>query len=778
MSIDLCGRTKTCAVNGRGKAIVGQDYILTAVKHFTTGQYIPGGTYNFTITVTNNGKFPINSIVLTDQGTLDYDTISTLAPGQSVVVPGHTKLPSSGSPFAVNGSFTESGTVKSEHTPKLTVQDTIFKPINILSASKEVISSTATSVKYSVLLTNNQNFPITVNPTDVKDILTISGIPYTSPSITNLSATIQQGDSVNFFVEFTGLTGLTNGKEVSNVLTVTPKVSGAEYNAITTKINSIIGTSGIVGSKALTSTLRVIQPFKYIPGETVHYIVTVTNNGTDSIKVTNIIDNNGAPVSVNHTLTSGESLEQPFEQILPSNIGNSYTIKATVESDAIGSLHPNDTIYKPQNVLFVDKQLVEDVDNESTTIRYIATLYNRVNFPLTVVLSDMLTLSPSGVSGNISIDPATLIVNPNDTAHATITFTNVDLSDTTLLKNVLTAKSSNNGLGFSDAHSYLKSKVLPVYRMIASKQFTTGSYTSEGIYNFVITLTNIGSGDITGIVINDPSSTLEPHNNFLNEGEFMTVKGTVQLPPIVPNAFTNAAVITSNEYPDIPVSATIRKQDVNDNIVSIDIFRKSICVDPTAGDKSLEYQFVISNNTTNDIVINSLTYIIGGQASQPITSFPTPILANSTSSFVKTLKYTGTLNVGTLEVEGTLTYNTGFIVKATCVTPIEACLDLKPLLISKTARPFAVGATSIIYDIIITNILSESVTITSAMDTLTIGVTTVAKDITSSIIDANGGSSVINGNTSITFALTLDSFPAIKSTDTIRNNIELKYNCS
>lgn len=498
-----CQKSRPRAVTTN--TINGNGYILTAVKEFTTGQYIPKGKYGYNITVTNNGNNEVKNIEVID-GPVIFPKFNLL-PGKSKTINDSVKLPNDGNdPVFTDDKLTNTATVTSDNTAKLTVEDTVYKPINVLHVSKtaDVIIGD-TSIKYAVTVTNNANFSITVTKNDISDTLKIDTDIYTDYDIELLPLVLSPGATGTYYITFKDLPAITNTNVITNKLTTVPNVGGATYNDINTDVIIIVTNKDKDYDYILTATKKFTTG-QYIPGGKYNYEITVTNNGNSEVKNIEIVD--GTTTFVIASLAPGISNTVSGEVILPAATDSTFedvfgpngklVNKATVTSDNTPKLTVEDTVYKPINVLHVSKYA--EVEIGDTSVKYIVTVTNNSNFDIDVTkddISDILKIDANtyttystellpisslapGASGTFFITFGSLppIVNTNVITNAlTVTPTVGDAKYNDINVNVTTIVNSNGGF------------------ISASK--TTDAMAGQTTVNYVVSVANNTNNPIT-----------------------------------------------------------------------------------------------------------------------------------------------------------------------------------------------------------------------------------------------------------------------------------------
>ena len=335
-------------------------YILTATKEFTTGQYIPSGIYNYTITVTNIGSKTINDIEVID-GLVTFPNFN-LAPGKSNIINGSVMLPADNTDptfndvFGPNGKYINVATIKSPVTANLTVEDTIYKPINVLHVSKFANAVVGDdSIVYTVTVTNNANFDITLNKDDVDDTLTVDGVEYALDpvNISGLPMPLIPGATGTYFIEFPEIPALTADSKITNKMVTIPSVGDAKYNIINTNVTTPVSGEGSISASKTTNA---------VSGDTlVEYVVSITNNTNADITITD-------PTEITDTLDiDGTDIPNPtiigLPITIPANQNGAFIIRFSLTDALVKGNVLTDTLKIPN--LGIDSQFIYIVDTAS-----------------------------------------------------------------------------------------------------------------------------------------------------------------------------------------------------------------------------------------------------------------------------------------------------------------------------------------------------------------------------------------------------------------------------
>ncbi len=320
------GKTVDDPINGDPFVIDTAD--VTTIKSADKRSYLPGEAIVYTITITNNGPATAKAPRVTD-------TLPPQVENPMFSVDGGAQAPWTGTaalPDMPSGKVTEiklTGKVKARAmgslpnsatitTPTLnkdgkdnvTTGKTVDDPINgdpIVIDTADVSTKKAADKKvylpnevitYTITVTNNG--PATAKAPRVTDT--------PPPQIANLQFSVDGGPSAPWTGAIT-LPDLPNGKAAVIKITgkIKPGASGLLPNSATTTtptlnkdgkenvttgktVDDPINGDPRVGDNADIVTTKTADKLSYLPGETVAYTITVTNNGPYAAKTPNISD--------------------------------------------------------------------------------------------------------------------------------------------------------------------------------------------------------------------------------------------------------------------------------------------------------------------------------------------------------------------------------------------------------------------------------------------------------------------------------------------------------
>jgi gliding motility-associated-like protein len=277
------------------------------------------GTFNYTVTNTNNGCTTLGSQAVTQNTTLPSVNVSgtqTITCGAPTVTLTGSATPSISTPVwtggVSSGSSSYTATASSPNTYTLTVTDPINGCIN--SATTQVVSSAGIP-----LVTTSVTNSLSCTTLSAQVVVTTTASPvsynWNGPGITaganTASATVNAGG--DYTVVVTNTISLCSATQTVNVVqnTTAPTASSAASGSITCTtptVNAIVTTTsspvsytwsgtGIIAG-ATTGTITVNQ------SGTFNYTVTSTNNGCKAVGSQIVTQNAGVPVVTTSTTNS------------------------------------------------------------------------------------------------------------------------------------------------------------------------------------------------------------------------------------------------------------------------------------------------------------------------------------------------------------------------------------------------------------------------------------------------------------------------------------------
>ena len=275
---------------------------------------MPGSTINYVIRVTNLGSVPLNNVVITDLlGPVTDGTIDLIPVDGYVDIPFTYIVPATAVPGSLKNiayaAYTPEGeeTIVKQADVTVTVgEKPAFEIKKELDAGQDSTVNPGDTVHYIITVTNTGNVALD----DI--VITDSLGPVTDGSI---SLAIGEVKTISF--EYT--------VPADTVATLT-NVATATYEDIV-ETDDVSVTVDEKPAFEIKKELDAGQDSTVNPGDTVHYIITVTNTGNvalDDIVITDSLNKN---FSKTIDLLIGKSEEVLFTYVVPRSVSGGSTIQ-------------------------------------------------------------------------------------------------------------------------------------------------------------------------------------------------------------------------------------------------------------------------------------------------------------------------------------------------------------------------------------------------------------------------------------------------------------------
>ena len=503
-------------------------------------EVVSSGNYTdeieYVITVTNNGpddatgvvvsdKLP-NGLIFTDsvadRGSYDPETgiwtIGDLANGETLTLTIIAKI-------NITGNITnEADTTGDQYDPDVdNNEDDItseIPPSADLVVDKEVVSVGNYTDEIIYIITVTNNGPNDATGVTVSDILP-EGLIFAGSNGTYNSTTgvwyigdLANGESIS--IRITAKINITGN--VTNKVNVT----GNEHDSNLTNNNDTV-TSEIPPATDLAVDKEVVSVGNYT--DEIEYVITVTNRGPDG--ATGVVVSDLLPDGLIYSssvadrgtydpetgiwtigdLANGETLTLTIiaKINITGNITNNVSVTGGQYDPELGN--NNDTVTSeipPSADLVVDKEVVS-VGNYTDEIIYIITVTNRgPNDATGVTVSDILPDGLVFVESNGNYDSETGVWYIGDLANGgTVTLTiTARINITGNVTNNVNVTGNEHDFNLTNNNDTVTSEIPPSADLVIDKEVIGfGNYTDHIIY--VVTVTNKGPNDATGVVVSD-----------------------------------------------------------------------------------------------------------------------------------------------------------------------------------------------------------------------------------------------------------------------------------
>ncbi|TVX93832.1 DUF7507 domain-containing protein [Paenibacillus agilis] len=255
---------QTAPITAEARVIVSPITGLVVTKTANPTSALPGQTVEYTITVSNTSGVTLTNIVVVDEAISFSQTIPSLAPGASQVLTTSFVIPSDHLPesFVNTTDATANETDAIEGSATVTVL-----PLSTLSIAKVpsvLVAVPGEPITYTFRITNTGNTDLT-------------NVHITDPllGLDNTISVIQVGQTVELEIPFEIPRDFT-GTVLTNTATISSDQTPAQQVEASIEIDPPVT---VLFQKVADRTVA-------LPGETVHYTLTLTN--TSNVPLTNI----------------------------------------------------------------------------------------------------------------------------------------------------------------------------------------------------------------------------------------------------------------------------------------------------------------------------------------------------------------------------------------------------------------------------------------------------------------------------------------------------------
>lgn len=309
---------------------------VTLVKTVdVTEQNAPGGTFNYTLTITNTSEFPVTISALTDtyQNLSDY-VDDTIQPVSQLIINYPVQHTGVGT-FSNTASVTVSAndkTATANDTQTVTVVDNSEPSVTLVKTVDDTSKVAPGTFTYTVTITNTSNSPVVITSlTDTYNPAIFSGLTESEKSLDPAEVLIiaydVTHDDVNSYVNTASVTVTArNGKTASATDSITVIVYEEDQEEPIPPTVTLVKT--------------VDDTSKVAPGGTFNYTITIMNTSDFPVTIIeledSVIDLGQYLNEGDEDLDAGESLVIEYS-VTYTGVG-SYTNTASVEVTAENEL--------------------------------------------------------------------------------------------------------------------------------------------------------------------------------------------------------------------------------------------------------------------------------------------------------------------------------------------------------------------------------------------------------------------------------------------------------
>ena len=675
-----------------------------AISTASTGTTI----YTFTPDAGQCGSQTTMSLQVTNSITPTFTQLGPL--NQNSIAPNLPGISNNGitgiwNPAAINTSIL--GTFTYTFTPDNGQCGTVFTMnIDIISGSPVLtITKTATETGYSAA-GDQIHYNITVTNTGS---ITLTNISVSDP-LTSINQTITSLDpyaSRTFSATYTVVSSDVTTGQVVNTATASYSIGSNNYNETASHTVPLV-----LSGNALTISKSATETNYSVPGDQIHYTITVANTGSvtlTDITVTDLL------TGLNRTITtlapgSNRTFNETYS-VVAADITAGQVVNTATASYTFGGNNYNEnashtvTAILTGNALTISKSAAESSFSAlGDIIHYTVTVTNTGSATLTnISVTDPLT----GLNQTIT----SLAPGANRTFNTTYTIVQNDLNAGEV-NNTATASYTFGGNNYNEAASHTVSANLGPGLSIA-KSVSESNYSAVGdILNYTIIITNTGNVTLTNIAVSDPLTGLNQTVATLAPGASRTFNTTYSVVQNDLNAgIINNTARASYTFAGTPYSETA-SESISANASPELSINKSVSESSyTSVGDILHYTITVTN--TGNVTLTNVS------VSDPLTGLNQNI-GNLNPGASRTFNTTHTIvqnDINNGSVNNTATANYSFGGNTHNVSDSQSvAADIRPeLSVSKTSSEsaYSVAGDVIHYTITVTN--SGNVTITGVV---------------------------------------------------------------
>ena len=383
---DFGNDTTSISTPVRGQADIGIE------KRITTDPVVPGRTIDFEIVVTNDGPSVASGVSVVDVLGAEYLDVTTATPGCTVDVAADGTTTVSCDLDVVGVGAAEARTISvsavldpsttgavSNSADLTTDTDQVGVRPDSATATADVVPSAdlsmvKTATPADVVAGEDVTYVLTVSndgPSDSHDVVVTDELP---AGLTLVSVTSSQGGCLALPCEL-GTVAASSSATVTVVATLDPsalslapnEASVASSTADPDPANDRDTAAPTVVTRADLSVTKVATTPTAVPGESIRWIITVSNAGPSDARDVVVVDE--IPIEVDQVVVgSSQGGCTSFDcavGTLPAGSSATITIDAEVPSDVLG-----DTIENTATVVSgtLDPEIADDADRASTPI--------------------------------------------------------------------------------------------------------------------------------------------------------------------------------------------------------------------------------------------------------------------------------------------------------------------------------------------------------------------------------------------------------------------------
>ncbi|GGF95256.1 DUF7507 domain-containing protein [Paenibacillus aceti] len=503
---------------------------IQLTKEVTPTSAVPGEVVHYRFTLFNPGPTPLHNIRLDDPTLGFHQDLFMLDPGTIAEYFLDFVIPP-GTPAGT--LFHNFVTAISDETPPVTA----FADVNILASYNLRITKTpdrfvanpGETVNYTIQVDNLSNAPLT--NIVVEDSLT--GFSIVIPNLVINSEAF-------FTLQFTVPPGALAGSVITNVATATP----AETGPVSAE------AAVVVGEIPNLFVFKSVDHPTAAPGETVNYMIRITNTGNSALTNIHITDPMLGVDETFDALNPGETLQVDAPFIIPRTAmeGDIIHNVVTAVSDQAGPVTANaDVIVTGNSAIEITKTASPTQASPGSPIMYSFVVTNTGNTTLSNVLLTDSTLGLSEVIGTME---------PGESRTISTSFV-IPAGAQTNFTNTATVTGNFGAIEVVDSDDAVVELLLPEFTLTKSVQPAEALPGEEVVFSYF--LTNTGNVPLTNIALTDPLLSFTSTVESLAPGAAVggSIPFTIPADALEGSAFTNVLTAAPQEAAAQSASATV-----------------------------------------------------------------------------------------------------------------------------------------------------------------------------------------------------------------------------
>ncbi|QHW30913.1 DUF11 domain-containing protein [Paenibacillus rhizovicinus] len=500
---------------------------ITLAKSVSAASAAPGQTVTFSVSLTNNSLIPLTNVTLDDPFFGLTDTFPILQPGDTKVFTQDFTIPDGTTASTV---FANVVTATSDQTPGVTAEADVtvlaVPGISITKTADVPAAFPGETVTYTIIVTNTGN-------TQLTNVLVTDD----TPPLDSVVPVLGQGASSRFIIPYT-----LTGEDPPGTIIVNTAV------ARSTETGPVIANAAVLVTPLPSDSISIqknAEPRIAAPGETVTYMIIVTNNTLITLFNIHVTD---PMLGINETiaaLASGNSVSLVFPFVIPAGTpgGTEFvnTATATVSGLSISASATVDILTSPSLTLTKTPDVQSALPGEQ--VNYTLTITNTGN----IALTDIVVADP--MIGFVTVVPL-LAIGANQSF--VVPFIVPPAPIGTIITNTSTATSDQTPEPVAATASI---SVGDPPTMAIAKTAVPASGAPGDLIAFTIVVTNTSAAILTNVIVTDPLLSWFEQIPVLLPGTSKTVVTHYPIPPFTAAGTIIVNTVTASSDQTLPVTA-------------------------------------------------------------------------------------------------------------------------------------------------------------------------------------------------------------------------------